>query len=233
MTFDGRYVANEAAYKEHAFAALQSRFADRNAFEAFYQSLRTNERKDEFLRVASFYLFLVKQGDWKITVPGYDPVIDYLTNSFKLVALFSLTESLTDLTHQDFYQWLSEQPQSEIFPIGGTAELKRLYEQYKVSFGSIRRCVAFFEHLPPNQKHVLCDSIQPGGNPIASIKKLAEFLYQLRSKFVHEGKVVLLQVTGLPMLSLEKNKVIHSNLTISTLLDAFEEGVLAHFQNGT
>ena len=231
MTFDGRYVANEAAYKENAFTALHSQFADRNVFETFYRSLRTNERKDEFLRIASFYLFLVKQGDWYITVPGYSPVIDYFTNSFKLVALFSLIESLTDLTHQDFYQWLSEKPQSEIFPIGSNAELKRLYKEYKVSFGSIRRCVAFFERLSPNQKHVLCDSIQPSGKPIASIKKLAEFLYQLRSKFVHEGKVIL-QVTDQQMLSFEKRKVIHSNLTISTLLKAFEEGVLAHFQNG-
>lgn len=230
MTFHGKYFANEVAYKEDAFAALGSRFTDRNAFEAFYQFLATDERKDEFLRVACSYLFMVKQGDWHIEVSGYDPVIDYFTNSFKVVALFSLIESLTDLTHQDFYKWLSEQPPSEIFPIGDAAALTRLYKQYKVSFGSIRRCVAFFERLPPNQKQVLCDSIQPNRKPIASIKKLAEFLYQLRSKFVHEA-IFVLQVTDTPMLSFDKNKVTHSKLTIPILLEAFEEGLLAYFQD--
>jgi hypothetical protein len=106
LTFDGRYVANESAYLEDAFAALATHFADRAAFDDFYAVLRRPELRDEFLRVTSFYRYLVKEGDWQIRVPGYDPVIDYLTNSYKLVALFSLIESLTTLKHEDFYEWL-------------------------------------------------------------------------------------------------------------------------------
>lgn len=233
MAFDGRYVASEATHKESAFMALSSRFSDRQAFEVFYASLSTPERKDEFLRVSIFYLFLVKQGDWCITVPGYNQVIDYFTNSFKLVALFSLIESLTELQHQDFFQWLSEQPPSfGVFPITNKADLERLHEAYKLSFGAIRRCVSFFDRLPTEQKARLCKSIQPGGMPIASIKKLAEYLYQLRSKFVHEAQFVL-QVCETPMCLFEKKKVTRSTITISTLMEAFEEGVLAYFNNET
>lgn len=232
MTFDGRYVAYEPEYKEDAFAALSSRFTDRQAFEMFYASLPTPARKDEFLRVSSFYLFLVKQGDWYITVPGYDQVIDYYTNSFKLVALFSLIESLSEVQHQDFFQWLSSQTPAEVFSITNKADLKRLHETYKRSYGSIRRCVSFFDRLPSKQKTQLCESIQPGGTPIANIKKLAEYLYQLRSKFVHEAQFVL-QISETPLFSFDKNKVTRSTLTVPILLEAFEEGVLAYFNDET
>lgn len=228
MTFDGRYVASEAAFKEDAFAALSSRFTDRQAFEMFYATLGTPARKDDFLRVSSFYLFLVKQGDWCITVPGYDQVIDYYTNSFKLVALFSLIESLTEVQHQDFFQWLSSQNSAEVFPITNKTDLERLHGTYKRSYGSIRRCVSFFERLPAKQKTRLCESIQPGGTPISNIKKLAEHLYQLRSKFVHEAQFVL-QIGETPMFSFEKSKVTRNTLTVPILLEAFEEGVLAYF----
>lgn len=231
MTFDGRYVEYEATYKETAFAALSSRFADRQAFEMFYAILRTPERKDEFLRVSSFYLFLVKQGDWCITVPGYDQVIDYFTNSFKLAALFSLIESLSEVQHQDFFQWLAAQAPTEVFPITGKADIERLHETYKLSYGSIRRCISFFDRLPSKQKTRLCESIQPGGTPIANIKKLAQYLYQLRSKFVHDAQFVL-QISEIPMFSFDKNKVTRSTLTVPILLEAFEEGVLAYFNDG-
>lgn len=233
MPFDGRYIANEKEYKEDAFMAFdESRFPNRKSFDEFYESLNTPKRKDEFLRVTNFYLFLVKDGDWKISVEGYDPIIDYFTNSFKLVALFSLIESLTELKYQDFYQWLSSQDQSMILPISDKSDLRRLYEEYKKSFGSTRRCVNFFERLPDQQKERLCHSIQIDGKPITTIKKLAQFLYSLRSEFVHAAQLVL-HVSGSTTYHLEEKGLTRSSLSLSILLDAFEEGVLSYFKNGT
>jgi len=99
----------------YAKSALSSQFRDASAFDAFYAAL-TDEQKDEFLRVGSSYLFLVKQGNWHVEVEGSNPVIDYFTNSFKLVSLFSLIESLSSEKHRDFYEWLGHVGE-EIFPI--------------------------------------------------------------------------------------------------------------------
>lgn len=231
MSFDGRYVRNESAYVEDAFAALAGRFVDRAAFDTFYATLSTASARDEFLRVTSFYRYLVKEGDWRIAVQGVDPIIDYLTNSYKLVALFSLIESLTDLRHEDFYEWLSHR-QPAVYPIQDDAALENLYQAYKESFGSIRRCVAFFDRLPPELKSRLCGAIRVKDQPMASIRKLAEFLYNLRSKFVHEGRLVL-NVSEAPTYSIGKKGVTRSSLTIGALLEAFEVGVIEYFRNET
>jgi hypothetical protein len=128
MVFDGRYIANEPTFKRHAYAALKSRFPDEAAFEDFYASLDTPQLKDQFLHAATFYLFLAKQGEWHVTVEGSAPVVDYLSTSFKVVALFALIESLSDEQHQDFYDWLvSSRDPDTTFPIGDSAALTKLY----------------------------------------------------------------------------------------------------------
>ncbi|MBU2578408.1 hypothetical protein KKA69_06340 [Patescibacteria group bacterium] len=212
--------------------ALGSRFLDRTCFDEFYESLNASKRIDEFHRVTNLYLFLVKRGDWHISVEGYDTIIDYFTNTFKLVALFSLIESLTELKHQDFYQWLSSQDQSTIFPISSKSDLSGLYDEYKKSFGSIRRCINFFERLPDQQKNKLCQSIQIDGVPIASIKKLAQFLYNIRSEFVHAAQLVLC-ISDSTIFHLKEKGLNRSSLSLDILLDAFEEGVIAYFKKET
>lgn len=117
-----RFLAREPYMREYAASAMGSRFPDAVAFNAFYAAL-TDEQKDEFLRVASSYLFLVKQGDWHVTVEGSNPVIDYFTNSFKLVSLFSLIESLSSEKHQDFYEWLGHIG-GDIYPISINPAIK-------------------------------------------------------------------------------------------------------------
>jgi len=136
--------------RRYAQAGLSSQFRDTADFDAFYSSL-TDERKDEFLRVGSLYLFLVKQGNWHVDVEDSNPVIDYLTNSFKLVSLFSLVESLGAEEHQDFFEWLADGA-DDIYPIADKAALAQLHERYKATFGSIRRCTRFFERLPPQRQ---------------------------------------------------------------------------------
>lgn len=232
MVSDGQYIADEPAFKRYAYTALTSRFPDWAAFERFYESLSDSTIKEEFLRVTSFYLFLVKQGDWHVAVEGSAPVVDYLSNSFKVVALFALIESLSDQQHQDFYDWLCEKDAKTTFPILDAAALARLNEEYKASFGSIRRCVAFFSRLPSARQEALCKAVSVDGQPLASIKKVAEFLYDLRSKFVHEARLVL-QLGDVLTLSMKGQRVVETQLSVDTLLDTFEEGVLAYFKRGT
>jgi hypothetical protein len=118
------FLKRESYMRGHAASALSSQFRDAAAFDAFYAAL-SDDQKDEFLRVDS------------------NPLIDYFTNSFKLVSLFSLIESLSPEKHQDFYEWLGHVGEG-FYPIAGKGALKQLHDRYKATFGSIRRCVAFF-----------------------------------------------------------------------------------------
>jgi len=232
MSFNEHLTANETPEKEIAFMALGYHFPNRHSFDIFYESLYDPKIKNDFHRVTNFYLFLVKSGDWQIAVNGYDPIIDYFTNSFKLVALFSLIESLTDLKHQDFYQWLSTSDQQNVFPISDRSDLDRLYGEYKKTHGSIRRCVDFFKSLPDKHKITLCNSIHIDGVPIDSIEKLAQFLYKLRSEFVHEAQLVL-HVNNSTVYHLKNKRMDCSSLSLDKLLEAFEEGVISYFRERT
>jgi hypothetical protein len=174
----------------------------------------------------------VKRGDWHVSVEGSAPLVDYISTSFKVVALFALIESLSDELHQDFYGWLCSKDTKTSFPIPDPAALSKLNEEYKSTYGSIRRCVAFFNRLPSERQQALCTAIRVNGKPLASIKKVAEFLYDLRSKFVHEARFVL-SLVGYTALSMKGEKVVQIDLSAETLLEAFEEGVLAYFGHGT
>jgi hypothetical protein len=171
---------------------------------------------------------MAKHGDWKIKVRGVNSVIDYLTNSYKLVAVFSLIESLSDLEHRDFYQWLTAKDRKLSFPIPDRRALDDLYKEYKVSYGAIRRCEKFFLSLPLDEQKSLCGSVSLDKKPTAEIKKLAEYLYQLRSKFVHNGEFVL-EIGG-PIYAITKKGLVHSSLTVGAVFRAFELGLLVHFR---
>jgi len=230
MVSNGSYVADEDKFKDDAYLALASRFTTREDFEIFYSSLNNSATKDEFLRVASFYLFMVKNGDWHVSVERSNPTVYYFTNSFKLVALFSVIESLSDKHYKDLFNWLNEEPPESIFPITDKAYLSALNKKYKSEYGSIHRCKAFFENLPQCRQKALCESIKIDGQPLKSIRKVAEFLYEKRSKFVHEARLFSqISDTAGTVLSMRGNKVIQTELSIDELFQAFEEGLLAYF----
>lgn len=227
MAFKGRYIADEETYKEDAYQALESNFCSRDAFEQFYLSLNAAS-KDEFLRVATFYLFFVKKGDWHVSVERSNAVIDYITNSFKLVGVFSLIESLSAQEYKDFYQWLCTEAGKHVFPIHSAQALSHLNDRYKDEYGSIRRCKAFFENLPRANQETLCKMIRSDGEPLTSITEVANLLYMARSEFVHAAELVL-QVGSGTHFSKKGRKKFQSNLSMEVLLKSVEEGILAHF----
>jgi hypothetical protein len=222
----GRYLRNEAGYKADAYAVLKPHFSGKRQFEQFYGAI-PEARRNEFLRVCASYRYLAKHGDWKVNVRGVNSVIDYLTNSYKLVAVFSLIESLCDLEYRDFYQWLTAKARRLSFPIEDRPALDALYREYKASHGAIRRCENFFRRLPLNEQRLLCGSVTLNRKPTAMIKKFAEYLYDLRSKFVHNGELVL-EIGG-PIYVVTKKGLVHSRLTVAAVFRAFELGLLAHF----
>jgi hypothetical protein len=223
----GRYVANESAFKVDAFAVLKEHFENRRAFNRYYEAI-PKAKLNDFLRVCASYRYLAKHGDWKIKVRGYNPVIDYLTNSYKLVAVFSLIESLSNLDHLDFYQWVTARNRKHAFPIESRKELDALYREYKTDYGAIRRCIGFFSCLPLDEQRRLCGSVSVNRKPTAQIKKLAELLYNLRSGFVHKGEFAH-ELSG-PIFVLTKAGVVESKLTVSSIFRAFELGVIEHFR---
>lgn len=223
----GRYVGNEDRYKVDAYAVLRSHFSNRRKFEEFYAAVPDNKR-NEFLRACATYRYLAKHGDWKIRVRGFNPVIGYLTNSYKLVAIFSIIESLSDLDHLDFYQWLTAKTRKATFPIQDRKTLETLYREYKSSYGATRRCIQFFLRLPVEEQRSLCGSITVERKPTTEIKKLAEFLYNLRSGFVHKAEFA--HEVGGPALVVTKQGLVKSTMTVDSIFRAFEIGVIEHFR---
>ncbi|MFC0167594.1 hypothetical protein ACFFKC_05825 [Pseudoduganella danionis] len=220
----------EEIYLPYAVAVFEGHFGGSDAFANFYGKL-TDENKDLFLGVASKYVFLVKNGDWHVEIKDCNPVIDYLTNSFKLVSIFALIESLSSEKHEDFYDWLRKKEHA-VFPITDTTHLRSLQDEYKTTYGSIRRCVQFFQRLPESRQAQLRLGFISNGNPAVDIKAVAQFLYNLRSKFVHEGEFVL-DVAATPVISRHKNASTLTSISMPVLLSAFEEGVVAYFTLAT
>lgn len=223
----GRYLKNEAAFKIDAYAVLKTHFGGRRAFNQYYDGI-SKAKLNDFLRVCSSYRYLAKHGDWKIKVRPYNSVIGYLTNTYKLIAVFSLIESLSDLDHLDFYQWLTAKSRVQVFPIEDKAKLENHYREYKMEYGAIRRCVAFFLGLPLDEQKLLCGSISVNMQLTAEIKKLAQFLYNLRSGFVHKAEFAH-ELDG-PVFVIKKAGLVESKLTIGHILRAFERGVIEHFR---
>ncbi|MBL8500528.1 MAG: hypothetical protein JNL77_08120 [Nitrosomonas sp.] len=216
-------------YKNYTFQALSSQFSDNQEFEAFYSSLKDSEIKDQFLRVGTLYFFFAKNGDWHVDDPNSNPVIDYFTNSFKLVAILAIIESLSNKKHVDFFEWLSEKDKSELFPIEDKSKLKNLYEEYKLDYGSIRRCKSFFANLSTETQKKLCKLISIDGKPV-TIQRVAEMIYKERSKFAHECDFVLGISSGFHVAQEKNKEIFWKQFSMKILQNAFEEGVIIYFK---
>jgi hypothetical protein len=215
---------------DDAFRAFESQFYNRSEFDKFYTSLVDCRLKDDFLRVASSYLFFVKCGDWHVNVPRSNPIIEYFTNSFKLVALIAIIESLSDKKHIDLYSWLLSKENLKEFPITGKEHLTSLYTKYKQDYGSIRRCKTFFENLPSKTKEDLRSAIKIEGKPAKNIKKVVDLIYRVRSGFAHENALNL-EISNITCYANDGNKRVIWRMPMSLLETAFEEGVLIYFTN--
>ena len=225
-----KYLNRKEAIFKYCFEGLRDQFSSESELEEWYGRIESDDKKDLFLKVASYYAALVKCGDWHVTLPDSDPVIGYFTNSYKYIAIFSLIESLSDLNYVDFYQYLERINTGIRFPIK-KKDLDGLYRRYKKDYGAIRRCIAFFEGLSPSRQKSLIAKLEVKGTrpPKPTIENFAKYLYQLRSDFVHNAELVH-PVSVEKWMELERNKVIICSLSLSDTMQFFEEGLVLWFE---
>lgn len=224
---DQRYLYAKDKFLGYSFQALKKHFSDKKDFISFFKAIENDDEKNLFLKTASFYLFLVKKGDWFVDIAGSDKKVDYLTDTYKYIAIFSLIESLQEMEFMDFYSFLVRRKSNVKFPINDKKELDRWYRQYKREFGSIHQSVKFFKSLNIQKKSELIKNLEIQ-NVKPTIENLSKYLYNLRSKFVHEAELIV-NISGRTTISRYGKKVVICKLSIRNLMKFFEEGLITYF----
>lgn len=226
MTLEITTFSLEEIGSPHASAVLLQHFDSEEALKAFYWAIPTQAEREQFLLVCATYRYMVKEGDWVSTVNNESRVIDYLTNSNKLMAIFALIESLSNVKHVEFFDWLKLQGN---FPIESKKALNELHQKYKVEHGSIKKVVKFFERLSTDHQARLCGLLTKHRQPMENIKKLAQFLYDMRSKFAHECKLAV-SIHSNNHIQYQGKDLVLVKITIADIMEAFELGLIAHFR---
>jgi hypothetical protein len=117
------------------------------------------------------------------------------------------------------------------FPINDKKKLEQLYSNYKQEFGSVQLSNNFFNSLSPKSKTELIENLEVRGTT-PSIDNLSKYLYNLRSKFVHEAQLVV-NMSGRTTVSKYGNKFAVCRLSLNKLMAFFEEGLIINFSSGS
>jgi hypothetical protein len=227
---DYRYLENEAYYLDQVADVWIAHVASRSELSTFYDSLPSDEEKNLFLRVGAFYRYLVKEGSFLFEVNEWNRGMSFIDDTYKYIALFALIEALeVPSKHLDFYQWLQrEAPMHAMAPDSPLVKtLEPLYREYKAEYGSIHAAVTFFSRLDTRDQNFIQDrfTIQ---EKEASLKKLAQKLYDIRSEFVHKAQFVLWFGQGTTG-GYDHDDVLTSSLSMDDLCTLFEHGFLKRF----
>lgn len=220
---------DDTTFKNDTYEALSSQFQGVKQFEEFYSSLKDDETKDNFLRIGTAYLFFVKCGDWHVSVERSNSVIEYFTNSFKLVSLIAIAESVNNKKHIDFFEWLNKKINKNLFPIENREILDNHYRVYKEEYGSIYSVKDFFNNLSQKTKDNLCNRVTVNGQPIEYIEELIKLIYQVRSGFAHTVDHNLELSSCFHFGGTENKKIVWRKFKIEYLQEALEEGIVIHF----
>jgi hypothetical protein len=224
---DQRYLSSKEKFWEFSFQALRDRFGSKDEFISFFENIKNNKKKNLFLKTASFYLFLVKNGEWLVNVPGSNKKLDYLNDTYKYITIFSLVESLRDKNFLDFYSFLARRKTNVNFPIKDQKELNQWYRKYKQEYGSIHQSVQFFKSLSSQRKADLIKNLEVK-NAKPTIENLSKYLYNLRSKFVHEAELVV-NMSGRTTISKYGKNFVICKFSLRKLMQFFEEGLITYF----
>jgi len=225
---------NDVKYFDYAFDVFKRYFKNRKAFETFFNAIRNEEEKDKFLQIASFYKFLVKDGNFVFDDASLRPVvdyyIDYIDENYKYIAIFALIECLIgESDFVEFYNWLLQNHDFNETPIASKTKLRNLYAKYLKEFGTTQKAITFFSSLDPDSKKLIEAKVNiRDGSSSSSLEVLAELLYEIRSEFVHKAKLVL-EFGKNAVISTRNKKRIFTKLTIQDLGELLERGVLLYF----
>jgi hypothetical protein len=219
---DLRYVQERDWFSDLAFNAFQKYFPDRSAFDTFVDSIAADEEKSRFLKVASFYKFLVKNG--RFSVPEYEEA-KYFDETYRFLAICALIEwAEPSARAKGFYSWVKKSPSA--FPIQGPQELEALHQQYQSQSRLVTKMVSFFRRLDDASKRELQSSIKVHSQPMP-IDEVATTLYGLRSKFMHDARPIV-DLSGTRTWS-PRHPGREITLPLERLQRIFERGVLLRF----
>jgi hypothetical protein len=222
---------DDKIFKQDTFQALSSQFQNEKEFEIFYKKLKDDKTKNEFLRTGTTYLFFVKSGDWHVNVERSNPVIEYFTNSFKLVSLLAVAESVENKRHIDFFSWLNKKKHKHLFPIENQADLEKHYRVYKQEYGSIYSVKDFFNNLSQITKDNLCKRVTVNGEALENIEELIKLVYSVRSNFAHSVDHNLELSDGFHFSGTKKKRIVWRQFKIEYLQEALEEGIITYFRS--
>jgi hypothetical protein len=208
-------------FSTYGFDAFQKYFKSRSDFDAFVNAIAGDEEKDRFLKVASHYKFLVKDGRFTVRGSKKDKSFDETYRFMGLVALIECVES--SVSFKDFYAWLTK---LDAFPIQDQQALDTLYEQYKGEFGVRHKMVSFFLRLDDTSKREIESCIKVRRQSLAT-EKLAKTLYDIRSKFMHEARIIV-ELGGEKTIS-ARHLDREITLPLEQVERIFERGVLLRF----
>lgn len=223
-----KYLNRKDTLFDYCYLAVKDHFKSKDDLNLWYANLASDEKRNAFLKVAPYYLALVKSGDWHVDIPDSNPVISYFTNTYKYITIISLIESLTTAKHIDFYDYLIRRRTKTKFPINKD-ELKKNHRLYKEEFGAFRRCVGFFKLLPKKRQLELVAKLEAKSG-VPSIENFVKYLYRLRSEFVHQAELIH-EMSGSPTFSYDGKNIVVCYLSITDAMEFFEEGLLAWCQS--
>ena len=86
---DLRYLRERDWFSNFAFQVFREYFPSRSALDRFVDSIAADEEKSRFLKVASFYKFLVKDG--RFSVAGAEEA-KYFDETYRFLAICALIE---------------------------------------------------------------------------------------------------------------------------------------------
>lgn len=232
-----RFIENEEKFLEYSWGVFQEYFNSRESFVEKYNRIESPEKKNKFLRLASYYLFFVVDGNY--SSPKYDMEdLAFVDQTYKFIAIIALMESIYDKNdYIDFYQWLMRNRKNGVFPIDDEKVAEKLYAAYKKEHGNTLNIVRFFQSLDDSIKFfiqrslvVLEDSGKTGelDEKEESIEALAKLLYQIRSDYIHRAELIL-EFDSAIVLSIRDKKPIMCSIELKHLCTIFESGLLQHF----
>lgn len=225
-----KYLKDSEAYLKHVNSVWGKYFAVPIDLNIFFDKIGTDEEKDLFLRVGSFYRFLVVEGKYQFSKSIWNSGMSYIDDSYKYIAIFSLIEALDSPGgYIDFYQWLHRNKKDINLDLETPFFLKidNAYKKYKSKYGAINAAVQFFSRLDKEDKLFIQKSLKVKGKQ-GSLKQLSQFLYDIRSQFVHQANLVL-NFGDIISVGRQKKKIIVVNMSIKDMCWLFEHGFLKRF----
>ena len=219
----------------NAFNALHEHFTSREGFEAEYSRI-PNPLKIRFLRLASLYSNLVKNGNFSVPPDVLSKSnFNYYDLTYKFIALISIIEAVVGKDEWlDFYQWLQH---TRVVSIKDKTELDDLHTKYKSEYGVIRSLVKFFQTLDEEEREFLKSKLVryriDKGKSVeitSEIDDLTNLLYNIRSDFVHGARLIV-ELDDAPAITTNRKtgKPFTSNLSLNQLMRVFERSFMRYF----